>query len=418
MVALVMASTLDCGAGAGDGAGRSQERWTGPPRTGMEFLLGALRPFPARDSPGRLAVITPEEEDVAIYDNALVTLVLERNGQHELAGRVLEALTTLQRPDGSLPSSFELGEKAGVRHYSQSGDQAWVGYAATVYLGARADGPARDAIVAMAHGLAKFLLAHQVSRAGDPRLGLVTGGEGELDYDVDRDDVQEQVEPGPIEWVSVEHNVDAFFFLRALGRQDHQESYLAAAARIADALQTRAWNEAAGQLRRGVLQKGQDPILALDCASWGALFLLAAGDAARAQTSVNGADARYASHDPRTGIPGHKPYAAGPVFEDDDVARHYKKKVPAQDWSGIEAVWPEGSAGLAVALLRVGQRDRARAILDQLERLRGKDGGLPNMTLEIPFEFDTHPSVAPTAWIELARAELAHPELPPPVWPP
>ncbi len=262
-----MASTLDCGAGAGDGAGRSQERWTGPPRTGMEFLLGALRPFPARDSPGRLAVITPEEEDVAIYDNALVTLVLERNGQHELAGRVLEALTTLQRPDGSLPSSFELGEKAGVRHYSQSGDQAWVGYAATVYLGARADGPARDAIVAMAHGLAKFLVAHQVSRAGDPRLGLVTGGEGELDYDVDRDDVQEQVEPGPIEWVSVEHNVDAFFFLRALGRQDHQESYLAAAARIADALQTRAWNEAAGQLRRGVLQKGQDPILALDCAS-------------------------------------------------------------------------------------------------------------------------------------------------------
>jgi hypothetical protein len=378
--------------------------------SGVDFLESAVVPFPSAAARTRLAVVTPSETRVSIYDNALVALVLDRVGRHDEAGRILESLATLQRVDGGIPFSFPIDGAETAPAYVRSGALAWVGYAAVEYVDAAAGGPAREAIVRMAHRIAGYLAAHQVDVPGDAREGLVTGGEGNFVYDVQAGGAEETFVPGAVEWASVEHNVDTFFFLRDLARVTGQTAYATGAQRIAHALVSRAWDLPAGQLRRGLQAKGADRTLALDCASWGSLFLLAAGEPARAETAFATADARFASRDPATGVAGHRPYASGPVFEEASMAAYYARTGTPGDWAALEAVWPEGSAGVALAALRLGHRERAAVILAELERLRDPAGGLPMMTAAVPFEFDTKPSVAATAWVELVRSELGEGE--------
>lgn len=93
-------------------------------------------------------------------------------------------------------------------------------------------------------------------------------------------------------------------------------------------------------------------------------------------------------------------------------------RLPAKDWAELEAIWPEGSAGVALAAWRAGRVERARTILDDLEPLRASDGSLPTSTVEIPFLFDTGPSVAGTAWVELVRFELERSPEHPTFWVP
>ncbi len=374
----------------------------------LDFLQSTLKPWPTPDAPTRLAVVTPGDTRVAIYDNALASLVLERRGRHDEAGRILEALALLQHPDGGLPFSFPIDRPESDPPYIRTGALSWVGYAAVEYLDGAPGGPARDAIVRMAHRIAAYLQARTVTQAGDPRQGLVTGGEGDLTYKVVEGALVEDVVPGAIAWASVEHNIDAFFFLRALGRLTGTRTYTDSAQRLGQALVARAWDGGAGQLRRGLSPTGPDPVLALDCASWGSLFLQAAGEPTRAETAFATGDSRFASTDPATGVSGHRPYARGAVIEEEPVAAFYAKAKsgPPADWAQLQAVWPEGSAGVALAALRAGHRDRAVAILNELERLREPGGGLPMMTVDVPYEFDRKPAVAGTVWVELVRAEL------------
>ncbi len=386
-----------------------------PPLAGVEFLRACARPWPAPGSRPWLVPVNATASRVAIYDNALVVLVFERLGLHDEAGRVLASLEALQREDGSIPFSFELDHPEQAPAYIRSGALAWVGYAAVRYLDDAPGGPGRDAAARMAHRIAAYLEVHRIARAGDPRDGLFTGGDGDLDHQREARGggaVTERFTPGPVEWASVEHNIDAFFFLRDLGRLTGQHRYAEAAERTRRALLARAWDREAGQFRRGVAAEGRDDALPLDCASWGALFLLSAGERALAATALSSAESRFASIDPRTGVTGHRPYAFGPVFEEPGMVTAGAPDVTPPRWEQLEAVWPEGSAGVALAALRMGQRGRAIAVLAELERLRDPSGALPMMTADVAVEFDHEPSVAATAWVELVRAELAEPGRP------
>jgi hypothetical protein len=71
---------------------------------------------------------------------------------------------------------------------------------------------------------------------------------------------------------------------------------------------------------------------------------------------------------------------------------------------------------VALAALRLGHSERAGAILDELEKLRGPNGALPTFTVEIPSEMDTQPSLAGTLWVELVRFELARGAERPTLW--
>lgn len=384
----------------------------------IAYLRRSLVPWPEAPSTGRLAVTDPVAGRVATYDSALMVLVLIRRGTRAEAASVIEALRALQKEDGSLPFSFVLPRPDDTISYVRSGAVAWVGYAAAEYLDADGGGPARPEALALARGAAAYLMGRQVTVASDPRDGLVRGGAGAFRYELDeRGGVRERLERADIEWTSVEHNIDAFFFLRALARVTGESRYAEAATRIGRGL-ARAWGADRGQLARGVSAGGLDTLPMLDCASWGSIFLEAWGDRDRAETSASVADAGFGSRDPRTGARGHRAQSHGPVVEGDLLMRVLGSKLPARDWARLDAVWPEGSAGVALAAWKVGRAERARAILDALEPLRAQDGSLPTSTVEVPFVFDTRPSVAGTAWVELVRFELGRAPDHPTFWVP
>jgi hypothetical protein len=379
------------------------------PADATSFLVGSLRPWPHADSPGLLAVTDPAGGRVGPYDSALVVLALIRAGDRDRAGRIVHALSALQRPDGGLPFLFTLPAPDDARRYERSGAIAWVGYAAVEYLDAADGGDARADALTLAHRAAAYLIHRQLRKVGDPRDGLVLGGVGTVDYVTEGDSVRESYDPADVAWASVEHNVDAYFFLTALARVTDTPGYMDAARRIARALKERAWSADDGQLAQGIGELGPDTTSALDCASWGSVFLGNIGEGARAETAAAVADGRYASRDPRSGIRGHRPYATGPVIENVGLMRRFAGQLPAATWEHLGVVWPEGSAGVAFAELRAGHADRARAILDDLESLRSPDGSLPTATLEVPYTFDTSPGIASTAWVALVRFELERP---------
>jgi hypothetical protein len=376
------------------------------PHDPLAYLVASLRPWPQTDSPGLLAVTDPSTGRVASYDSALVVLVLLRAGDRIRAARVLQGLAALQNADGGLPFAFTLPEPDREQRYERAGAIAWVGYAAGEYLDAARGGPARDIVLELAHRVGGYLIAHQVTLAGDPREGLVRGGIGTIHYKLEGGTVREVFEPGEVTWASVEHNVDAYFMLRALARVTGTQAYNDAADRIARPLSARAYDAQMDQFVEGVATDGPDKTQALDCASWGSIFLRATGEAERAGRAFAVADGRYASRDPRSGARGHRPYARGPLFGDPALMRHFASVLPAQTWEQLDAVWPEGSAGVALAAWRTGHIDRARAILDALEPLRAPDGSLPTSTVDVPFVLDTRPSIAGTAWTLLVRFEL------------
>lgn len=380
------------------------------------FVTSLIRTWPPGSGTYTLAVSSAQGERVSIYDNALLALYLTRRGERERASSILLGLAELQRPDGSLPFTFAWPTPDPNQVYLRSGAIAWVGYAAVEYLNADRGGPERERIVALAHRVAHYLLTQQ-SNAEDGRAGLVLGGYGRFAYEAVADGgIRERYVPGPLDWASTEHNIDAYFFLRDLGALTDNGEYVRAAARIREALRTRGWNDAAGQLVRGYQAEGVDPAYALDCASWGAVFFLAAGDRIRAETAFGAAEARYASSYEKAR--GHRPYAHAALLENRALTEHLRARLPALEWDELEAVWPEGSAGVALAALRLGQAQRARAILDDLEPLRTPGGGMPTFTVVIPSEMDTDPSLAGTLWIELVRFELARSRDQPTLWRP
>jgi hypothetical protein len=372
------------------------------------FLQHLMRPWPAGSTEFALAVSNEKSQHVSTYDNALFALYLMRIGQRPQAARILGALARLQLDDGSLPFSFvwPAPDSGGV--YVRNGATAWVGYAATEYLDADSGGPSRDVIVKLAHGVANYLLQHQIDAAGDLRDGLVLGGSGSYRLDLEGGEVREVFVPGDVLWASTEHNIDAFFFLRDFGRITADARFQVAAERIRKSLLERGWTSVDGQMARGFEKTSIDRAYALDCASWGALFLRAAGDDKRAETSLAAAEWRYHANEPRTRSTGHRPYAHANILANPELREHYRAQLAATNWDELAAVWPEGSAGVALAALRMGRRDRAREILEQLETLRQPNGGMPYFTIEVPFEFDTQPSLASTVWVELVRYELEH----------
>jgi hypothetical protein len=342
----------------------------------------------------------------AIYDDALVAMVALREGRRHDAGLILGTLAATQWSDGAIPFNVALDGEAAAP-YVRSGALAWVGYAAVEYADAGRDGPHRDDIVRMAHDIARYLLDHQIADEGDPRAGLVTGGRGIYTYALGDGELRETFVDGERDWAAIEHNVDAFFFLRALGRVTGRAVYADAAARIGRALERRAWVDARDQLTRGIGTGGAESVFALDGASWGGLFLHAVGEQARAVRCLSAAG-RYASSSERAPrVRGHKPYAEGPVIESHALRERASGPLRQRRWENFGTVWPEGSAGVALLAARVGQADRAHAILEALESARDAAGALPSATDEVPYELDTSPSLAGTAWVELVRTELA-----------
>jgi hypothetical protein len=113
------------------------------------------------------------------YDSALVATGLAASGRADRAGRIVNQLAALQRPDGAVDFSYDLRTGEGDGHL-RSGAVAWIGIAA-LEVRAVTCSKRNDALL---DGIARWLLGRRAPN------GLVTGGPD-------------------VRWMSTEHNLEA-----------------------------------------------------------------------------------------------------------------------------------------------------------------------------------------------------------------
>ena len=265
--------------------------------------------------------------------------------------------------------------------------------------------PLASRFVDAAERIARYILTRRIDNQNDPRFGLVTGGDGSYTVRLHEESGKpvEEYDPSAVGWASTEHNIDAYFFLRDLGTLTGDDTYTTAADLIRNGLRS-LWSEEEGQFYRGIRETGAlDTALPLDCATWGAMFLVATGDDEKARRCLETAEMKFASeHD---GLSGYKPYHSGPIYEETAVNGYFSgTKRPAR-WEHASLVWGEGSFGLSAAYLKTGNGMDAYRIVHSLLPLQ-TDGGFLYSTTDIPFQFSTHPSVASTAWFIIAVESL------------
>jgi len=206
--------------------------------------------------------------------------------------------------------------------------------------------------------------------------------------------------------VSTENNISAWFFLHQLADLTREARWVEAAERIRRGLLQSAWNDSLGQFNQGFAPLGDaDPNKALDCAAWGALFLLAAGEPHKAEQALAAVDRYYASK--HGDASGYRPYDEQAIYGDPEVGRFFFHESPRKQWRELPIVWSEGTLGVAFAYLRMGQSPRARQIVAGLAPLQAANGGLRCASQELQYEMTQVPCVAASAWLVLVTEALA-----------
>jgi hypothetical protein len=244
----------------------------------------------------------------ATYDNAVAALAFLTTGARDRAAFTLHALARLVRADGSLWFSYNTandwpGESDHESAIVRAGAVAWVGYAFSFYLshappcgGDRGCGRERAYFLQTALRLADYLRSLQVADPRDPRDGLLRLGYGDLTLTYRRktNEVVEGYVSELARGISTENNISSWFFLQQLAGVSGDVRVSEAAQRIRRGLLRGAWNDSVGQFDQGFAPSGaRDRGKALDCAAWGALFLLATGDTVRAQRALAAIERYY-----------------------------------------------------------------------------------------------------------------------------
>ncbi|MGQ9631829.1 MAG: hypothetical protein ACUVXI_16195 [bacterium] len=398
----------------------------------MKWLKGQIVPNDIVPSPSptrrRLMVsyVVPPDDPVYpytysrsfAYDNALGVIALTMAGEYRDAEYILGAMRRLMRGDGSFWFTYNThndwpneGDYEGA--ILRTGSIAWVGYAATFYLNARLredrgfldKDPLAKGFLEMAEAIARFILGRQILDPSDRRYGLVTGGWASyvLKLSDETGKPIEEYQKSDVSWISMEHNIDIYFFLRDLGRLERKREYGEAAELVKKGL-LGLWSEEYGQLFRGIGEgRVVDTALPLDGASWGSMFLFSIGEDKRARRCLSAIEERFASQS--DGARGYKPYSSGTVYEDERVNAYYYPDNPEMGWDDVDMVWVEGSLGVALAYIKAGNPRRALEIIESAMALRS-GGGFRYSTLNIPYQFSDDLSVASTAWFVIAVEAL------------
>ncbi len=367
----------------------------------------------------------------ATYDDALVALVFQLHGDWDRAAFTLHALARLVRSDGSLWFTYNTANNWPTENDHESalvraGTVSWVGYALTFYVAhapLRSGDPAgareRAFFVATARRLADYLVSLRVKAPHDPRDGLLRLGYGTLTlaFDSQTRTVVERYREGPAPGISTENNIAAWFFLRQLAAVTGDARWSEAAAAIARGLELSAWNDGLGQFIEGFDAGGvPDSARALDCASLGALFLLARGERAKAARALATAERYYASKSGGGTATGYRPYADRPIYQDSAVGKLFFPQDPHRQWRELPLVWSEGSLQVALAYLRLGHASRARQITLGMRPLLEENGGLRYASMDLPFEMTDAASVAGSAWLILVTRALVGDSLARQIW--
>jgi hypothetical protein len=397
----------------------------------VDWLIGKMVPNstvldPAPDRRRLMLSYTIPEDDPVYqylfsrsftYDDAIGAIAFTMTENYREAEFVLSAMSRVIRSDGSFWFVYNThnswpNEDDHEGSMVRTGATAWAGYAFTFYLKTRIredaffleEDPIAGEYLEKAESIARYMLNHRVSDPSDMRHGLVTGGEGT--YKLILQDTggrpMEQYDESSVSWVSTEHNIDSYFFLKDLALLTNKSEYKEAAQAIHNGL-FRIWSDKYGQFYRGIRSNHIDKALPLDCASWGALFLFSAGDTKRANRCIETSRTNFFSE--HRGITGYKPYYRGPLYDDEEVNSYYSGRLGTSSWKDIDLVWGEGSFGVASAQIKAGNPEAALTILESLLPTQ-VGGGFRYSTVDIPYQFSTYPSVASTAWFVITVESL------------
>jgi beta propeller repeat protein len=353
------------------------------------------------------------------YDQALTLIahtMLSQQAKAEELGRYVSNFQNGGQLSTTIPGSFGFsfngqgfwGEKDNFydMNYLRGGANGWLGYGYLFYSRRYGD----MQFVEVMNRIGDYILGQQILDPSDSRYGLFKGGYGRwfenLFFDQD------------ITWVSTEHNIDIYFFLRDLGQLTGDGRY-SDAATLQKKNMDKLWDNEKGRLNQGV----NDPADALDAASWGAMYWIAVGDLDKAMRSLQYADDAYrntvtvsntVTANPKITLWGYKPYT-GTVDE--------------FDWSGVDLVWSEGSLGVAMANLKLGHAlldrcdpqghvyiQKAKDIVTEMEKLQALDpeGGLfyavypdyPAFPGGVITDFARAPSAAGTNWLLMVQRAI------------
>jgi hypothetical protein len=174
-------------------------------------------------------------------------------------------------------------------------------------------------------------------------------------------------------WKSCEHALDAWFAFTRIGGLEEE------AEKVKQWLLQEAWNQQEQRFNRGE----NDPVIATDCQSWGAIWLVFQGDQAKARQSLAFAEAHLATQDTFNG--------------------HLMHGFPAQS-SAPQVIWAEGTAQMVVAYAYVGMAT-PRDYLEELTSIQNADGSWnhSSQNLSQPEVWhSTMESVAGTCWTYFA----------------
>jgi hypothetical protein len=360
-----------------------------------------------------------------VYDNALAVIAFTMAGDYSNAEFVLNTLKRLVSKDGSLWFGYNVNNSwPSVDDHSgalvRTGSSAWVGYAAVFYILHRQKeepdfldrSKTGQAFLKMARAIADNILRLQVKNPKDLRFGLVTGGKNSSSLAYVEGSVVEDFREETVDWVSTEHNIDAYIFLADLARVTGEKTFTIAAGEIQKGI-FNIWSAGDNQFYQGIKPDQIDKVLALDCASWGSIFSFISGKTDFANACITAVEKNYKSIDYAKGIgeiKGFKPYAVKEIFEDTNkvkaIAKYYFPGKPDISWKEMPGVWGEGSLGVAVAYAKLGQIAKAKEVVNNILRMQTPEGGVLYFTRDIPHEFASFPSVASTAWLVMALSVL------------
>jgi hypothetical protein len=123
------------------------------------------------------------------------------------------------------------------------------------------------------------------------------------------------------------------------------------------------WDPVNLRFYQGMRPEGPDPADPLDCHSWGAMFLVARGRMAQAQSIITPEMLAPYKHT-RHGATGYAPIRPGDP--------EYPGAVPT--------VWAEGTFGVALAFLATGDLARWYQTILDIMPLQDEDGSYPYVT--------------------------------------
>ena len=341
-------------------------------------VTGLVRSFEVADG-------TPMAGRTYTYDQALALLTAVSLEHPDEARAFAAGLLELQHDGGTQDGGFVVSAASlnpgGALPEYRTGVHSVATYALLRYLSTLpSSDPTRPTLSAAASRAVGWLL-HQQHPDG-PLAGLVTAGYGASSSTGSFDAAV------ALSAVSTEHNLDAWHALTAARTVLGDTAAGAAADRLAQRVLDVLWDDEAGHFLQGWGTTGADRYEVLDVNSWGAVFLAATGHPEQARTSLDHTAGFATAHPNATGF--------APVLATDP-----------------SLVWFEGSAGVALAHLHLGDDSSADATLTGLMPAALPGGAFPGATHdEENLGMTSAPAVAATAWLVLVRqAQSGRPAL-------